>query len=338
MNRLFVVVMLTATVVGCNKTVPSSPPAPIPPAVQTSPANPQVTPPASAKPTVPATVPKKPLRVAATTEDEAFAAVEKLDGVVKRDEKTPGKPVVMVSYYPHDMTDDDLRDIAPCKELTYLQLSRGVTEEGLKGIRAFTKLKTLKAHYTPVTDAVLKEWSGLKNLEILDLTDSKVTDEGLKVVAGFKDLKELELSGTPVTDAGLLHLAELKKLEVLKLFHAENVKDAGLKSLAGLTNLHELELNFTAINGSGLKDLATLTGLQKLDLSGTPLTDEGLKNVAAFKDLQELSIYQTQVTDVGLKELTGLKKLRRLVLQGNKVSDGGIAELKKALPNCDISK
>jgi hypothetical protein len=45
------------------------------------------------------------------------------------------------------------------------------------------------------------------------------------------------------------------------------------------------------------------------------------------------------VTDNGLKELAGLKELKYLDLrrcQG--VTDAGVAELKKALPDCEITR
>ena len=39
-----------------------------------------------------------------------------------------------------------------------------------------------------------------------------------------------------------------------------------------------------------------------------------------------------------LVHLKGLTKLQALYLNGTKVTDAGVAELKKALPNCKISK
>ena len=44
-----------------------------------------------------------------------------------------------------------------------------------------------------MTDAGLKELAGLKNLQSLNLDDTKVTDAGLKELAGLKSLQSLDL-------------------------------------------------------------------------------------------------------------------------------------------------
>jgi hypothetical protein len=44
------------------------------------------------------------------------------------------------------------------------------------------------------------------------------------------------------------------------------------------------------------------------------------------------------VTDAGLGHLKGLKKLKVLNLHGSKVTDRGVEELKRALPDCTISR
>jgi hypothetical protein len=52
---------------------------------------------------------------------------------------------------------------------------------------------------------------------VLELTDAEVTDAVLKDLAGLKNLTELWLQRTPVTNAGLKHLAGLKNLNTLNL-------------------------------------------------------------------------------------------------------------------------
>ena len=47
---------------------------------------------------------------------------------------------------------------------------------------------------------------------------------------------------------------------------------------------------------------------------------------------------RSQITDTGLVHLTGLTKLTYLDLRNTSITDAGIAELKKALPNCGITK
>ena len=48
--------------------------------------------------------------------------------------------------------------------------------------------------------------------------------------------------------------------------------------------------------------------------------------------------YNTQVTDASLEHFKGLTNLQELALHGTQVTDAGVTELKKALPNCQISR
>ena len=63
----------------------------------------------------------------------------------------------------------------------------------------------------------------------LDLSGTDLTDAGLKELTGLKSLKMLGIGMTYVTDAGLKELARLKNLRKLSL--GAGVTDAGLKEL-----------------------------------------------------------------------------------------------------------
>ena len=74
-------------------------------------------------------------------EDRAIAAVEKLGGSCRRDDKKPNKPVVAVYLQEPKVTDADLKELAPLltafKELTALDLAQTqVAEKGLKEVGA----------------------------------------------------------------------------------------------------------------------------------------------------------------------------------------------------------
>jgi hypothetical protein len=83
--------------------------------------------------------------------------------------------------------------------------------------------------------------------------------------------------------------------------------------------------------------VAGLRKLRKLYLGGAPVTDAAVKGIAALKDLEELYL-GTGVTDAGLDDLKGMRKLRVLNLHGSKVTDSGVEGLRKALPDCAISR
>src|SRR5262245_52036648 len=78
-------------------------------------------------------------------EDKAVAFVEKQHGGrVIRDDKVPGKPVVMVNLGSTKVTDAGLKELTPLKSLTKLTLSGTlVTDAGLKELKSLKSLATL---------------------------------------------------------------------------------------------------------------------------------------------------------------------------------------------------
>jgi Leucine rich repeat len=80
-----------------------------------------------------------------------------------------------------------------------------------------------------VTGSALKELTGRKSLERLELSSARVTDEGLKALAGFSSLESLDLDGNA------------------------QITDAGLKELYGLTSLQSLNLAGTKVTRAGVE-------------------------------------------------------------------------------------
>ena len=59
---------------------------------------------------------------------------------------------------------------------------------------------------TNITDAGLKELSGLTSLQVLGLGNSQVTDAGVAELAKLKSLQTLFLRGAKVTEVGVAEL------------------------------------------------------------------------------------------------------------------------------------
>ena len=211
-----------------------------------------------------------------------------------------------------------------------------VTDALLKDLSGLKNLRALNLNSTPATDAMLKDLAGLEGLEALYLNYTKVTDAGLKELTGLKSLRTLTLHHTLVADAGVKELAKLKTLQSLDLIGTK-VTDGGLKQMAGFDSLRSLDLSHTKTTDIGLKHVAELTSLQRLRLYNTQATDVGMKELARLKSLQVLDLERTPVTDAGLKELAGLKSLQRLELFGTPVTAEGVAALQKELPACKIT-
>ena len=184
----------------------------------------------------------------------------------------------------------------------------------------------LDLSYTAMTDAGLKELTGLKHLTALNLRRTQVTDAGLKELAGLKQLTWLNLGGTHITDAGVKDLAELQHLKMLKVFDTK-LTGTGLKDLVGLMQLSKLDIEVTPLTDEGVKAIAELKQLTWLNLTLVEITDAMLKDLAELKQLTHLSLHGTRVTDAGLKELAELKQLKTLYLSNTKVTDTGLKTL-----------
>ncbi len=88
-------------------------------------------------------------------------------------------------------------------------------------------------------DAGLEALTALSDLQILELTDSRVTDAGIKHLPAFRRLERLRLDGTDVTDAGLKYLQRMPQLRYVSLF-ATQVTERGVAELK--TALPEAEI------------------------------------------------------------------------------------------------
>jgi Leucine-rich repeat (LRR) protein len=108
-------------------------------------------------------------RVHATDKlDKAIERIQSLGGQIKRDEKLPGRP------------------------LTEITLRGNAFDGNVPELRFFTNLTKLDLGDTDITDAGLKEVSGLKNLKVLYLRGTKISDASVTELR--KTLPRLRIS------------------------------------------------------------------------------------------------------------------------------------------------
>lgn len=245
-------------------------------------------------------------------QDQTLALVAKLGGSFRIDEKSVGKPVVMVDLSNTDAADDDLASLAGLPHLEGVLLRR-----------------------TKVTDAGLAHLKGLTNLRELDVAKTKISDAGIAHLKGLKQLAALHIAHTQVTDKGLAIVKELRNLRELHLGRLE-VTDAGVAHLKDLPHLQELHLSNTLITDQGLAHLQTSTSLQFLHIGHTKVSDAGLAYLAKLSKLQDLKLTRTAITDGGLVHLHNLSNLQRIELSDTKLSDAGVNALQTALPKVKI--
>lgn len=159
------------------------------------------------------TPPTKPAAPLPTRKEMAVAAIRRLGGVVLADENVPGHPIVEVTMFGNDVTDDTLVNF---KELT--------------------QLRALDLICPKVSDSGLVHLKGLTELRKLSLNPSSVTDAGLVNLKELTNLVTLKLGSAKLTDAGMIHLKTLTKLEFLSLNNTR-VTATGVKMLqAALPN------------------------------------------------------------------------------------------------------
>lgn len=211
-------------------------------------------------------------------------------------------------------------------ELLYLLDAPGVTGEGIRELRAMTRLRNLRLSGTAVDDDTLAALGGLTNLAALALQETAVTDDGLGTLVGLTELRELSLYGTPITDRGLATLAELPRLAKLRL-RRTGVTGADASPLASMS-LEELELAETEFDDEGMADVAAIAGLRRLNLWSTRVGDPGVGELAGKASLVWLNLDNLPgVTDRSLDTIATLAGLEFLHLGKTSVTPGAIPRL-----------
>jgi hypothetical protein len=149
-------------------------------------------------------------------EEKAVKAIEALGGMVIRDERLPGRPIVEVDLGGTGVKDADLQHLKGFKSLqTLILYNNQLTDAGLKDLKEFKGLRDLRVGGNQITDAGLKDLKEFKGLVWLGLGDTLITDAGLKDLKGLKNLETLNLVNTEVTEAGLKDLKQaLPKTEI----------------------------------------------------------------------------------------------------------------------------
>jgi internalin A len=165
-------------------------------------------------------------------------------------------------------------------QLTILTLQgASVNDDDLQYIETLSQIQELNlSSNLQLTDAALIHIRGLKKLQKLDISLTRITDAGLALLKGLIEIKELDLGNTEITDVGLEQLKALKNLEKLAL-EGTRITDAGLDQLKAFPNLQILGLRSTAVTDAGLKYLTALTKLKKCCLQETKVTPDGIKQL-----------------------------------------------------------
>lgn len=164
----------------------------------------------------------------------------------------------------------------------------------------------------PVVREDLALLGDMRPVTELLLNGTPVDDGMARPIARLRELEVLDLAQTRLTDRGFAVLGPLERLEVLSLAETA-VTDAGVRLLTEHVGLWSLDLSGTAIRGFGLEAFRRST-LEDLVLDDTLIDDSVVDLLASFQCLETLSVQRTRLTR------DGVNRLREMLL-GCKIDD-----------------
>jgi len=205
--------------------------------------------------------------------------------------------------------------------------------EILRNANALDGLMHLYLNGSQVTDKSVPVVSQATNLQVLDVSQTKVTGAGVDQLSELQleqfmasdldltsaawdrfnaeKLRLLTVSGSKFSTeafASLLDQSEIDTLAYLNVVNTE-IDDQVMNSIANLLQRSRLDDAGRCVYLSGTsisdKDIALLEGttISRLYFGGTQVTDACVDSLAKINDLGELDISETNITDVSLPKL-----------------------------------
>lgn len=202
----------------------------------------------------------------------------------------------ILNLYDCNVTNLCLKEVAALKKLKSLNLcNTHVTEVGLLDFPGLTKLDSLAVNQGAVTNRLLKRFTDVGRLHVLE---GLVYEPGWPQPKSDAEVRYINLSGTSATDTILKDVCRLKGLVKLKL-NEEQLNDRALKILAEMSLLHTLD-RAQAESETRPKNTHEI---HTLNLQGCKVSDASLTLLAALRSLRSMDLRNTQVTEAGLKKL-----------------------------------
>ena len=177
-----------------------------------------------------------------------IAEIEDLGGLVRTEPVAPDwmrDPAVDVAMRG---TDPVVRAKVARRSMTTEQFAALVAR-----LDKLPELRSLRAAYTKVGDAELKQLRRLRSLEAIDLDSTAVTDAGVAELEALPNLTWLVLDNTAVTDQAVAQLVKLQRLEMVSVENT-TMGDEGLRQLAELPNLDRIYLKGTRVTDEGVRE------------------------------------------------------------------------------------
>ncbi len=215
-----------------------------------------------------------------------------------------------------------------------------LNDENLDRLVNCPRLRELSLMQSKLPARRLASVGALRNLRVLDLSNTDATADDLAPLANLSLLEDLELPPEAGIDAGLLHLQGLRNLRSLDAVGSVEggVTDVGLGYLRGMTQLRSLSFNAHRMTDAGMAILEALPKLVSLEIQPSwadiarslTLSKAGVARLDRFTHLTTLKV-STQVTidDAWVEAISRLAGLRHLEIAGDRITDAGLAPLAK---------
>ena len=248
------------------------------------------------------------------------------------------------------ISDDGLAELAGCQSLESIDLCfTTVSDRGLAHLAALPKLKRIRLHRVTLRRG--EGFANLDQIELLDLSESRLEPGVLKHLAEMKSLRELDLLKSNVDDNLLSGLKDVRQVKVINLIYTP-VTDAGLHHLRGLKQLDSLNMRFTQVTRAGARELSDYLAKTTIrsgegDTVGAktyreqawveprvgnarvvrfhgPIDHIAFSTLAKEKELEILSVQGPEFTNDLAAHLAGLGKLQSIEARETDLSDDGL--------------
>lgn len=171
----------------------------------------------------------------------------------------------------------------------------------------------------PLSDKAVVAISGMRQLELLCLSDTQLTDNH---VAHFTSLSKVRIAGfarTAITDQSMHSLSKLGMLAHLDVSGC-HIGDSGVNELLGAVALECLWLSCTDITDAAIETIAKRNCCTVLDVGRCRISDRAVRALAGATQLKTLILDETPITERYLPDIIDkLRSLRLLSIRGTRV-------------------
>ncbi len=175
---------------------------------------------------------------------------------------------------------------------------------------------------------IISRFSRLHGLQLYK--SNQLTDALVINLTGPRNLRDLQVRDTLLTDKGLTSLvATFPLLKQIWLVRNYNMGNESLHSLEKLSKLEHLYLTECGINGSGFKYLGKCKQLRRLELTSISFKVSDFKAFNGSK-LEQLVIENCQLNKEYLDSISGIKHLKSLELKNCRgITNGDIQKFRE---------